>query len=76
VEIALYAITLIIGFQSVRAERNNANFPRTQDAPLVLPAQLVKLHPGAFFRNVLGPHRRHISKFWDKEIVDEIEEDH
>jgi hypothetical protein len=25
---------------------------------------------------VLGPHRRHISKFWHEEIVDEVEEDH
>ncbi|KAI2495067.1 hypothetical protein MHU86_19462 [Fragilaria crotonensis] len=41
VEIASYAITLIIGLQSVRAERNNANLPRAQDAPPVLPAQLV-----------------------------------
>jgi hypothetical protein len=29
VEIASYAITLIIGLQSVRAERNNANLQRT-----------------------------------------------
>jgi hypothetical protein len=41
-----------------------------------VPAQLVALRPGAFFRDVLGPHRRHIAKFWHEEIVDEIEEDH
>ena len=76
VEIASYAITLIIGLRSVRAERNNANLPRAQDAPPVLPAQLVKLCTGAFFRDVLRPHRIHISKFWHEEIVDNIEEDH
>jgi len=75
-EIAMYAISLITGLMSVKAERDSANGALERDAPPVLPAQLVKLRHGAFVQDVLEPYRNHIAKFWTPELIDQIEEDH
>uniref|UniRef100_M4BQY7 DUF4371 domain-containing protein n=1 Tax=Hyaloperonospora arabidopsidis (strain Emoy2) TaxID=559515 RepID=M4BQY7_HYAAE len=44
-EVTTYAMNLVLGLQSVRAEYDANNLPRAQDAPPVLPAHLVKLSP-------------------------------
>ena len=56
-EVANNAMNLVLGLQSVRVERNANNLPRAQDAPPVLPAQLVRLSPRMFVKDVLAPHR-------------------
>ncbi|CAI5728311.1 unnamed protein product [Hyaloperonospora brassicae] len=43
-------MNLVIVLQSVRSEREANNLPRTQDAPPVLPTQLVKLLPQMLLR--------------------------
>ena len=63
-EIASYALSLITGLMGVKAERNDSNVALDGEAPPVLPAQLVKLRPGAFVQDVLEPFRIHIAKFW------------
>ena len=75
-EIAMYAISLITGLMSVKAERDSANGTIDRDAPPVLPAQLVKLRHGTFVQDVLNPYRNHIENFWAPELIDDIEEDH
>ena len=75
-EIATYVMTLVAGLCGVKAERDDANRSFDQDAPPVLPSQLIKLRHGSFVRNVLEPHREHIAKLWEPESVDEIEADH
>jgi hypothetical protein len=53
--IAMYAMALIAGLQSVKAERDGDNRALDKDTPPVLPAQLVKLHHGVFLKDVLDP---------------------
>ncbi|ETV77024.1 hypothetical protein H257_08940 [Aphanomyces astaci] len=62
-QIVAYAETLVIEQQGVRAERDDSNLPREQDAPPVLPGQLVGLRPAHFFRDVLDLHRERILRF-------------
>ncbi len=67
---------LILGLMRVKAECDDDNNNLDQDVLPILPAQLVKLHHGAFIRDVLNPYRNHIAKFWAPESIDQIEEDH
>jgi hypothetical protein len=59
--IAMYAMMLVAGLQSVKAERNSNNRALEKNVPLVLPAQLVKLRHGAFLKEVFDLFRQHIS---------------
>jgi len=47
-----------------------------KDAPRVLPTQLLKLRHGIFLKDVLDPFRQHISSFWFKESVEQVEVEH
>ncbi len=53
--VATYAMVLIVGLQSVKAERNGDNRALDKDTPPVLPVQLVKLRHGVFLKDVLDP---------------------
>ncbi|KAF0774240.1 hypothetical protein AaE_002060 [Aphanomyces astaci] len=64
------------GSMGVRAERDDSNLPREQDAPPVLPGQLVGLRPAHFIRDVLDLHRERILRFWSDVDIDEVEENH
>ena len=75
-EIATYTMALVAGLQSVKAERDDNNRPSEEDAPPVLPGQLVKLHHRAFLSDVLDPRRQHASSSWSEESVEQIEADH
>lgn len=44
-EIVVYAEKLVIGLQSVRADREDNNLPQEQEAPSALPRQLVGIRP-------------------------------
>ena len=57
-----------------RAQPNN--LPRAQDAPPVLPAQLVKLSPRMFVKDVLALYREQLAKAWTEEWIGEVESDH
>jgi hypothetical protein len=47
-----------------------------QDAPPVMPQQLVTLRPAKFIQDVLMPFRDRLKKFWTLEQIEEIEADH
>jgi hypothetical protein len=75
-QVATYAITLVTGLMTVKAERDDANQAVEKDAPPVLPVELVKLRHGVFLKEVLDPYRERISKLWSQEGIDQIEADH
>jgi hypothetical protein len=74
--IATYAMVLIVGLQSVKAERDGNNRALDKDALPVLPAQQVKLRHGVFLKDVLDPFRQHISSLWSEESVEQVEAEH
>jgi hypothetical protein len=61
---------------NIRTERDENNEPLEQDAPPVMPNQIVKLRHGDFIEQVLDPYRDHLSKFWSEESIDQVEEGH
>jgi len=74
--IAMYAMALVVGLKSVKAERDNNNRASKRNVPLVLPAQLVKLRHGAFLKELLDPFHIHISSSWSEISVEQIEVKH
>jgi hypothetical protein len=74
--IAAYALDLVQHLMEIKAERDEANKACDQDAPPVLPRELVLLRTGAFIETVLNKYREHVSSFWSEEDVEQIELDH
>jgi hypothetical protein len=64
------------GLAAVQAERDSNNSPALEQAPPVMPAELVLLRPAKFIADVLDSYRAQISKFWNIEDIDRIERDH
>jgi hypothetical protein len=56
-------MALITGLQPVKPERNDDNRMLDNDAPPLLPAQLVKLRHGVFLKDVLDSFWQHVSSF-------------
>jgi hypothetical protein len=74
--IAMYAMALVAGLQSVKAERDNDNRASERNVPPVLPAQLVKLCHGTFLKEMLDPFWQHISSSWSEIGIEQIEVEH
>uniref|UniRef100_M4BQY8 Uncharacterized protein n=1 Tax=Hyaloperonospora arabidopsidis (strain Emoy2) TaxID=559515 RepID=M4BQY8_HYAAE len=75
-EITTYAATLVTDLMSVKAERGLNNLTLENDAPHIVPQQLVNLHPSTFIQDVLNTYRARLNKFWMPEQVEELEADH
>jgi hypothetical protein len=60
----------------VQAERDSRNDAADDEAPPVMPAQLVKLWTGQFISTVLDRYREQIGKFSAQENIEQIEFDH
>jgi hypothetical protein len=41
-----------------------------------MPTQLVHLRPRDFIRNILDPHRAHLSRLWSPSKIEDVEQDH
>jgi hypothetical protein len=41
-----------------------------------MPAQLVSMRPGAFVKDVVNVFRAQLSRFWDEQMIDKIEDGH
>lgn len=67
--------TVSKGYQ-IQAERVAKNKAKELNASKGTPAELVKLRPAIFIREVLGLFHNHISKHWTVEMVAQIEADH
>ena len=75
-QIAKYAMALVKGLKSVKAERDENNLPRDEEPPPVLPHELVKMRPAIFTDNVLNQHRNRLQVTWTQDEVEDIENDH
>jgi hypothetical protein len=75
-QFAQYAMFIVTGLGNIRAERDENNELLKQDAPPVMPNQIIKLRHGDFIEQVLDPYRDHLSKFWSEESIDQVEEGH
>jgi hypothetical protein len=67
---------LVTGLMGVKAERDGNNMPLENDAPPMLPAQLIAIRHNKSVTEVLEPYRDHISTFWSLEDVNQTEADH
>jgi hypothetical protein len=74
--IGRFTLHLITGISDVQAERDSANGPARDEAPPVMPIDLVKMRTGKFISDILDPYREHVCKFWSEEDVEKIENDH
>ncbi len=75
-QLAQYAMFIVTGLGNIRAERDENNEPLEQDAPPVMPNQIVKLRHNNFIEQMLDPYHDHLSKFWSEESIDQVEEGH
>jgi hypothetical protein len=75
-QVALYVMHVLLGLNNVKAERDNNNDPLYDEAPHVMPAQLVSMRPGAFVKDVVNVFRAQLSRFWDEQMIDKIEDGH
>ncbi len=75
-QLAQYAMFIVTGLGNICAERDENNEPLEQDAPPVMPNQIIKLRHGDFIEQVLDLYRDHLSKFWSEESIDQVEEGH
>ena len=44
--------------------------------PPVMPAEIVKIRPAAFVKDVVDQYRAHLAKHWDQDAIDQVESDH
>jgi hypothetical protein len=75
-QVALYVMHVLLGLNNVKAERDSNNDPLYDEAPPVMPAQLVSMRPGAFVKDVVNVFRAQLSRFWDEQMIDKIEDGH
>ncbi|KAH8952971.1 hypothetical protein BDL97_09G113300 [Sphagnum fallax] len=75
-EIVSYAIMLVTGLTSVKAERDENNQPLDHDTPPIMPQQLITLRPAKFIQEVLDKYRDRLQKFWTSDEFEEIEANH
>ncbi|KAH8963535.1 hypothetical protein BDL97_04G017200 [Sphagnum fallax] len=74
--IVSYAIMLVMGLTSVKAECDENNQPLDHDTPPIIPQQLITLRPAKFIQEVLDKYRDRLQKFWTSDEFEEIEADH
>jgi hypothetical protein len=60
----------------VQSERDGNNNPLETEAPPVTPADVCKLPPRTFVKDVMDRFRGHFKKHWSVENIDTIEYDH
>jgi len=75
-QLAQYAMFIVTGLDNIRSERDENNELFEQDAPPVMPNQIVKLRHDDFIEHVLDPYNDHLSKFWSEESIDQVKEGH
>jgi hypothetical protein len=71
--IAIFFITLVNELCQVQVERDSNNEATVTEVSLVMPTQLVHLHPRDFIHNILDPHRAHLSRFWTPCEIEDVE---
>jgi hypothetical protein len=67
---------IVTELDNIHIECDENNEPLEEDAPPVMPHQIVKLHNSNFIEQVLDLYCNHLSKFWFVELIDQVEEGH
>ncbi|KAH6596694.1 hypothetical protein BASA61_003388 [Batrachochytrium salamandrivorans] len=75
-EVATFAFCIVANGLQIQAERDSNNNARELEVPPVMPADLVKLRPALFIKDILNPYRNHVSKHWNQDMIDLIEIQH
>ncbi|KAH9247852.1 hypothetical protein BASA81_014535 [Batrachochytrium salamandrivorans] len=65
-EVATFAFCIVANGLQIQAERDSNNNARELEVPPVMPADLVKLRPALFIKDILNPYRNHVSKHWTR----------
>ena len=76
VQIGQFFIGLVDCLPLVQAERDSNNEAASQEAPPVMPGQLVQIAPRKFISDVLDPNRERLSMFINDADIEQIEIDH
>jgi hypothetical protein len=74
--IAQFVYRIVTGMKKVQAERDGNNAASEDEAPPVMPADIVKLRPAIFVNDELQPYRAYLARFWSDEAIYEIEQQH
>jgi hypothetical protein len=61
-EISIFSLSIVADELQIQAERDSNNNARELEAPLVMPVDLVKVHPGVFISEVVDQYRGHLAK--------------
>ncbi|KAH6565440.1 hypothetical protein BASA60_009940 [Batrachochytrium salamandrivorans] len=75
-EVATFAFCIVANGLQIQAERDFSNNAQELEIPPVMPADLVKLCPALFIKNILDPYRNHVAKHWNQDMIDLIEIQH
>jgi hypothetical protein len=74
--IARFSIELVDGLAFVQAERDRKNERASEEAPPVMPAELVTIRTAKFISEVLDTYRDHVSRWRTAIEIEQIEKDH
>ncbi|KAH9246153.1 hypothetical protein BASA83_008071 [Batrachochytrium salamandrivorans] len=75
-EVATFALCIFANGLQIQAERDSNNNARELEASPVIPADLVKLCPALFIKDILDPYHNHVAKHWNQDMIDLIEIQH
>jgi hypothetical protein len=75
-EISIFSLSIVADELQIQAERDSNNNARELEAPLVMPVDLVKVHPGVFISEVVDQYRGHLAKHWSADLIDKAESEH
>ncbi|ETW03175.1 hypothetical protein H310_05592 [Aphanomyces invadans] len=74
-EIGKFVLQTTMGLVAMQTERTTAN-EAEENAPHVMPAELVKVRPATFVKEIIGRHMNRLNKFWTVDDIYSIEEEH
>jgi hypothetical protein len=75
-EIGIFAIPILADGLQIQAEPDSNINAREFEAPLVMPAELVKMRTGIFIKEAVDQYRVHLGKHWCHDRIDKVESDH
>jgi hypothetical protein len=75
-EITIFGIFIVANVSQVQAECDSNNNARELEAPPIMPADRIKIHPASFIQDMLDPYRAHLSKHWSQQQIDDVEKEH
>ncbi|ETV89889.1 hypothetical protein H310_15271 [Aphanomyces invadans] len=74
-ELGKFVLQTTMGLVAMQAERTAEN-EAGENAPHVMPAELVKVRPASFVEEIIGRHMNRLNMFWTADDIYSIEEEH